>query len=45
MQVLVGFPPEIQNDLIACLDSSIAHEICKEIDDCTCICVQVDETG
>ena len=45
MQVLLGFSPEIKTDFIAYLDSIIEDEICKEIDDCTCISVQVDETS
>ena len=37
--------PEIQNDLINCLDSIIEDVILKEIDDCTFMSVQVDETS
>ena len=37
--------PEIQNDLICCLDSIIEDAIVKEIDKCTFISVQVDETS
>ena len=37
--------PEIQNDLINCLDSIIEDVILKEIDECTFMSVQVDETS
>ena len=37
--------PEIQNDLINCLASVIDDETVKEIDDCTFLSVQVDETS
>ncbi|XP_028403153.1 uncharacterized protein LOC114525891 [Dendronephthya gigantea] len=40
-----GVSPEIQNDLINCIDSVIDDVIMKEIDDCTFISVQVDETS
>ena len=40
-----GVSPEIQNDLINCLDSIIEDEILKEINDCTFMSVQVDETS
>ncbi|CAB4024838.1 zinc finger MYM-type 1-like [Paramuricea clavata] len=41
-----GVSPEIQNDLINCLDSIIEDEIFKEINnDCTFMSVQVDETS
>ncbi len=40
-----GVSPEIQNDLINCLASVIDDEIVKEIDDCTFLSVQVDETS
>ena len=40
-----GVSPEIQNDLINCLDSVIEDEILKEINDCTFMSVQVDETS
>jgi hypothetical protein len=41
---VLGVSPEIQNDFICCLDSIIEDEILKEIDECTFIRVQVDET-
>ena len=40
-----GVSPEIQNDIINCLDSIIDDEIMKEIDDCSFLSVQVDETS
>ena len=40
-----GVSPEIQNDLISCLDSIIDDEIMKEINDCSFLSVQVDETS
>ncbi len=40
-----GVYPEIQNDLINCLASVTDDEIVKEIDDCTFLSVQVDETS
>ena len=40
-----GVSPEIQNDLINCLDSVIDDEILKEINDCTFMSVQVDEAS
>ena len=40
-----GVSPEIQNDLINCLDSIIEYEIFKEINDCNFMSVQVDETS
>jgi hypothetical protein len=40
-----GVSPEIQNDLISCLDSIIEDEILKEIEECTFMSVQVDETS
>ncbi|XP_028406454.1 zinc finger MYM-type protein 1-like [Dendronephthya gigantea] len=40
-----GVSPEIQNDLICCLDSIIEDTIFKEINECTFISVQVDETS
>ena len=40
-----GVSPEIQNDLISCLDSIIDDEIMKEINDCSFFSVQVDETS
>ena len=40
-----GVSPEIQNDLISCLDSVIDDEIKKEINDCSFLSVQVDETS
>ena len=42
---LTGVSPEIQNDLINCLDTVIDDEIVKEIDDCTFLSVQVDKTS
>jgi hypothetical protein len=43
--VFTGVSPEIQNDLINCLDSIIEDEIFKEINDCNFMSVQVDETS
>ena len=40
-----GVSPEIQNDLINCLDSVIDDEILKEINDCTFMSVQIDEAS
>ena len=40
-----GVSPEIQNDLISCLDSIIDDEIMKEINGCSFLSVQVDETS
>ena len=39
-----GVSPDIQNDLINCLDMIIEDEILKEIDNSTFLSVQVDET-
>ena len=39
-----GVSPEIQSDSISCLDSIIDDEIMKEINDCSFLSVQVDET-
>ncbi|XP_046848845.1 zinc finger MYM-type protein 1-like isoform X4 [Xenia sp. Carnegie-2017] len=38
-----GVSPDIQNDLIDCLDKIIEDEILKEIDCCTFLSIQVDE--
>ncbi|CAB3981169.1 zinc finger MYM-type 1-like [Paramuricea clavata] len=40
-----GVSPEIQSDLINCLDSVIDDEILKQINDCTFMSVQVDEAS
>ncbi len=40
-----GVSPDIQNDLINCLDSVIDDEIVKKIDGCTFLSVQVYETS
>ena len=42
---VTGVSPEIQNDIINCLDSIIDDEIMKEIDDCSFLSVQNDETS
>ena len=39
-----GVSPDIQNDLINCLDNIIEDEILKEIDECNFLSIQVDET-
>ena len=39
-----GVSPDIQNDLINCLDMIIQDEILKEIDNSSFLSVQVDET-
>ena len=40
-----GVSPDIQNDLINCLDMIIEDEILKEIDNSTFLSVEVDETS
>ena len=39
-----GVSPEIQNDLIECIDSVIQDQIHKEIENCRFLSIQVDET-
>ena len=38
-----GVSPDIQNDLINCLDMIIENDILKEMDNCTFLSIQVDE--
>ena len=38
-----GVSPDIQNDLINCLDMIIEDDILKEMDNCTFLSIQVDE--
>ena len=42
--VFTGVSPDTQNDLITCLDSIIGDQIAKEVNDCTFLSIQVDET-
>jgi len=42
--VFTGVSAEIQNDLIECIDSIIQDQIDKEIENCSFLSIQVDET-
>ena len=42
--VFTGVSADIQNDLIECIDSVIQDQIDKEIEDCTFLSIQIDET-
>ena len=42
--VVTGVSADIQNDLIECIDSVVQDQIDKEIEDCTFLSIQIDET-
>jgi len=42
--VFTGVSAEIQNDLIECINSIIQDQIDKEIENCSFLSIQVDET-
>ena len=44
LSVFTGVSPEIQNDLIDCINSVIDDQVRKEIMDCTFVSIQADET-
>ena len=44
MGVFTGVSPEVQNDLIECIDSVIQDQIDTEVRQCQFFCIQIDET-